>query len=283
MGCTLLIREGMSHFTHTEKALAEYLLTHRTEAVHMSTKQLAGCCGVSPAMVVRFSQKLGFDGFTALKLDLAQENGNGVIEDDGFRMAIRDNDDMATVVRKAEEIQRRNLSRTYRMIRTPVLEGAVEALCRCRHIHLFGIGASGLLALDFHYKSSRIGIPSFYYADPQTNLATAALLDAADVVIAISYSGETRETVLAARTAKAHGCSVIAITQANHNTLARLADFPLYIPGEEKEFRVGAMTSRTSGLLLLDLLYLGVAKHDPQRTENSLRNTHSIIQDLREK
>ena len=73
------------------------------------------------------------------------------------------------------------------------------------------------------------------------------------------------------------GAKVIAITQANRNTLSRMADYPLFVPGEEKELRVGAMTSRTSGLLILDLLYLGIAKHDPQRTEENLRQTRDLI------
>ena len=47
--------------------------------------------------------------------------------------------------------------------------------------------------------------------------------------------------------------------------------------------RVGAMTSRTSGLLLLDLLYLGVAKHDPDRTEKSLLETRELIRSLQKK
>ena len=43
------------------------------------------------------------------------------------------------------------------------------------------------------------------------------------------------------------------------------------------------MTSRTSGLLLLDLLYLGVAKRDPDRTERSLQETRALIRSLNKK
>ena len=88
--------------------------------------------------------------------------------------------------------------------------------------------------------------------------------------------------VLAAKAAKERGAKVIAITQANRNTLSRMADYPLFVPGEEKELRVGAMTSRTSGLLILDLLYLGIAKHDPQRTEENLRQTRDLIRAFQE-
>ncbi|MPM49923.1 putative HTH-type transcriptional regulator YbbH [bioreactor metagenome] len=113
-------------------------------------------------------------------------------------------------------------------------------------------------------------------------LYTASLLSPEDIAIVISYSGQTRETVFAARAARERGCKVIAITQANGNTLAKLADFLLYIPGEEKTLRVGAMTSRVSGELILDLLYLGIAKHDPERTEESLRKTLDCIRSFQQ-
>ena len=281
LGCTLLIRESMATLTETETRLANYLLANKGEVIRMNTKEFAAACASSPAAVIRFSHKLGFSGFTDLKLDLAQESG--AVASDDFQTVIHDNDDMSTLVQKAERIHLRNLSRTYRMINLSVLSAAVAAICDARHIHLFGVGASGLLAMDFLYKSSRIGIPAFYHEDTHTNLATAALLGPEDIVIAISYSGETQETLLAARTAKESGCKIVAITQANQNSLARLADYPLYIPSEEQEFRVGAMTSRTSGHLLLDLLYLGVAKHSPERTEENLHKTRELIRTLQSK
>ena len=276
MSCTIFIRERMDAFTATEARLARYLLSHSAGVVRMTAREFAEAAGVSPAAAVRFSKRLGFQGFLQLRLDLARELAQGEPLDE-FQNAIRDNDDMETLLRKAERIHIRNLSLTCRMVEPAVLSRAVEEIRARRRIHLFGVGASGLLAMDFLYKSSRIGIPAFYHSDVHTNLATASLLGPEDAAIAISYSGETRETVLAARTARERGAWVIAITCANGNTLSGLADCVLYVPREEREHRVGAMTSRMSGQLLLDLLYLGIAKEDPEGTQQSLRQTRELI------
>lgn len=276
MSCTIFIRERMDAFTATEARLARYLLSHSAGVVRMTAREFAEAAGVSPAAAVRFSKRLGFQGFLQLRLDLARELAQGEPLDE-FQTAIRDNDDMETLLRKAERIHIRNLSLTCRMVEPAVLSRAVEEIRARRRIHLFGVGASGLLAMDFLYKSSRIGIPAFYHSDVHTNLATASLLGPEDAAIAISYSGETRETVLAARTARERGAWVIAITCANGNTLSGLADCVLYVPQEEREHRVGAMTSRMSGQLLLDLLYLGIAKEDPEGTQQSLRQTRELI------
>lgn len=275
MGCTLLIKEGMAAFTETEQRLARYLLEHGSQAIHMNARELAEACSSSPAAVVRFSQKLGFKGFTSLRLDLARDSG--AAEPGDFQTVIRESDSMETIVRKAERIHQRNQDQTFRMINLPVLSEAVDALRSARRIHLYGVGASGLMAMDFQYKLTRVGFDASYYTDPHTNLYTAALMAPDDAVVAISYSGETREVLLPVEAASGRGCAVVAITQPNQNSLSRLANFPLYIPGEEKEFRIGAMTSRTSSLLILDLLYLGMARSDPGRTEENLKKTLDII------
>lgn len=281
LGCRIFIKERMNDLTETEHRLAGYLLENSDGVVRMNTREFAEAVGSSPAAVVRFSQKLGFRGFTELKLDLARETALEQRED--FETVIRDQDDMETILRKAERIHLRNTTLTYQMVNVEVLSQAVKALCSGRHIHLFGVGASGLLAMDFLHKASRIGMPAFYYSDHHTSLATASLLGPGDIALAISYSGETRETVLAAKAARERGAKVITITKAGSNSLAKLSDYPLYVLGEEGEIRLGAMTSRISGLLILDLLYLGMAKHEPQHTQKSLRKTRAIIRELQDR
>lgn len=87
--------------------------------------------------------------------------------------------------------------------------------------------------MDFQYKCSRIGIPAFYQMDSHTSLASAALLDEQDAVIAISYSGVTRETLLAAQNARACGARVSPSRRATSTRLLRLADFPLSSPARK--------------------------------------------------
>lgn len=279
MSCTLLIRACMDSMTDTEKRIADYLLVHGSDAMHMNAKELSVSCDTSPAAVVRFAKKLGFKGFTALKLDLARESAQAA--PDAFNSAILENDDLAAIISKAEKTHQRNTALTYQMINIATLQSAIDALLGSRRVFLFGVGASGLLAMDFQYKCSRIGVPVFYHADSHTSLASAALLDKHDTVIAISYSGVTRETLLAAQSAHACGAKVIAVTQGNLNPLARLADFPLCIPSEESTLRIGAMTSRNSGLLVLDLLYLGCVQKNVLQSQQALEKTRALIHELR--
>ncbi len=52
--------------------MADYILSQPDETRHLSSQQLAAEAGVSQSSVVKFSQKLGFKGFPALKLALSE-------------------------------------------------------------------------------------------------------------------------------------------------------------------------------------------------------------------
>ena len=77
MSCTIFIRERMDAFTATEARLARYLLSHSVGVVRMTAREFAEAAGVSPAAAVRFSKRLGFQGFLQLRLDLARELAQG--------------------------------------------------------------------------------------------------------------------------------------------------------------------------------------------------------------
>ena len=81
--------------------------------------------------------------------------------------------------------------------------------------------------------------------------------------------------------AKENGAKTVSITRYNKNTLAKLVDYPIYLPNDEKEIRVGAITSRIDALTIVDILYLGVAKHDLERTKEDIKKTREAINSVK--
>ena len=74
-----------------------------------------------------------------------------------------------------------------------------------------------------------------------------------DVLVAVSQSGETADTLEAVRLAKARGAFVIAVTNVEQSTLARLADLPLRtLAGAE----VAVAATKSYNCQLLALFYL---------------------------
>ena len=62
-----LVNSHRNNFSDTDMAIARYIFQHRKEVKRISIHNLAKDCAVSSTAIVRFSQKLGFDGFGELK------------------------------------------------------------------------------------------------------------------------------------------------------------------------------------------------------------------------
>ncbi len=79
------------------------------------------------------------------------------------------------------------------------------------------------------------------------------------LVIAISQSGETADTIAAVREAKAKGAKVVALCNVDHSTLAREADSFLFLRAGP-EVSVCSTKAFTSQLTVLSLLCLHIAR-----------------------
>lgn len=66
------IQDLRSNFTPAQERIAEYLLDHTLEAALLTATELAQRMDVDPATVVRFAQKLGYQGYLELKADLSR-------------------------------------------------------------------------------------------------------------------------------------------------------------------------------------------------------------------
>ena len=267
MSCVYKIHEGMSSYTGAEKKLAEYILDHISETTLSSAQGLGDNVGVSAAAVIRFSHKLGYKGFTALKVDLARDTSNEITS---FDDVIRQNDSMSVVVKKAENLNTMLQDQAYRILNIANLEKAVEILLKCRNIYLFGVSGSGIVCMDFMEKLSRLNRCVFYRNDFHDLLAAAAHMTPDDAALAVSYSGKTREVITAMKYAKEVGTPTISITQFRKSPLTKLTDVPLFIPTTERTLRLGAIASRNASLIITDLLYMGIAKNNIDSTKEYL-------------
>lgn len=279
MSCLYIIKQNLNNFTDGERKIADYILENKGDVINFSAQELADRVDGSAAGVVRFSKKLGFKGFTNLKLELAKDNEEF---NNDFNEFIREDDDIKVIVKKAITANITTLEKTSSLINFDYLSEVIEILKNSKKIYIYGIGASGLVALDFQYKLLRIKKEAIYNLDSHIQLATASIIDKEDVAIGISYSGETREVTLAIDEAKRIGAKTIAITKlGRNNKLSKSADISLYIPNEEKEMRLGAISSRISALTLIDLLYLGIVKSDISSTREHLKETRILIKNLK--
>ncbi|MDH6430811.1 MurR/RpiR family transcriptional regulator [Paenibacillus sp. FSL R5-0887] len=244
-----------------ERKLAERILSSPGEIVHMGITELAEQCGISPATITRFCKVLHFKGFPDFKVKLAAEiaHSDAAPQDGGssYQDIVAGNP-LSVIVEAMQTNHLTSIRDTTSLLDLERLQAAVHLLCQARRVDLYGMATSSIVAQDFYQKLIRIGVNCTAFADSHMQITSASSLSEGDVVFAVSYSGETPETIDALMCAKASGASTIALTSYGSSTLATLADIPLFSSSLEKGMRRGDMASRIAQLHIIDILFTGM-------------------------
>lgn len=263
----------------SEQKVAALLRQDPEAAMYYSIDELASRAGTSKTTIVRFARSLGYKGFADLKVDLARSKP-------GMKNLFQCLGDVTSVGELGEHLLHANL-RTLQMTLSLVvaneLEAVVQAIRKAKRVHLYGVGSSGLVALDGEHKLQRVMVPAWSYTDPHQQLAGAAQLARGDVAICISYSGATKEIIDAAQVALERGATVVAITGDKSAPLAAFAAYVLLVGRVETPGLSGAVVSRTGELFLIDLLSLAIARSDPGGIREYLERMNSLTAARRKK
>lgn len=281
MGNILLkIRESYSDFSLLDKKIALYILENQNKTIHLSIKEIAEHCDTSQSAIVRFCKLLGLSGFKELKQGLTTELLSSK-NDQPENITFTDISGKEGIQSITEDIISNNMSaimETHKLIDYEILDQAITLIASAPRVDFYGVGASGLVALDAQQKFIRIGRNCYAHSDSHIQSTMAASLSEGDVAVAISYSGTTRDTLEAAIAARQSGARVIAITRYGHgNPLADQADITLYTSSPEGAFRSGSTSSRIAQLTMIDILFIGMASLAPEQYNHTLERTYNMI------
>ncbi len=134
---------------------------------------------------------------------------------------------------------------------------AVDLIMKCpSRLVITGIGKSGLIGQKMTATLNSTGTPSFFLHPVEALHGDLGMVMPTDVVIAISYSGETQELNSLLGSLKRRGTAIIAMTGGLHSTLAKSARVVLDIgiPKEACPLGLAPTTSTTATLALGDAL-----------------------------
>ena len=163
-----VIKEKYELLTKSEKKIANYVLASKERIVYGTMNDIKKAIKVGDATIVRFCQKLGYTGFSDLKIEVAKES----------------------------------YSQTKSKLDLEQFEKSSILISEASAIYIFGVGLSGNTAKDLEAMFLRIGVPVKAISDSHFQLQTAALLKKTDLIIGISLSGKTLELFESIKIAK---------------------------------------------------------------------------------
>ncbi len=140
---------------------------------------------------------------------------------------------------------------------------------------LSACGTASYCALATKYFFSHVGIETQTYGAYEF-LPFAKFCDSKTLFFAISQSGETADTLIAARAAKRQGAHIVSVINAHGSTLERLADTVLPV-GAGPEIAVISTKAFTSQLATLYLLTTAVADRYSQE-KKEIKHLGSVLE-----
>lgn len=142
-------------------------------------------------------------------------------------------------------------------------ETLVDLVLHCRgKVVLTGMGKPGHIGTKIAATLASLGTPSFFMHPAEAMHGDLGMVDRKDVVILMSYSGESEEVIRLMPVLQEIGCPTVAITGKPKSTLARECQYHIFFPEfEEACYMHLAPTSSTTALLVLgDALALVVSR-----------------------
>ncbi|HIY29570.1 MAG TPA: MurR/RpiR family transcriptional regulator [Candidatus Mediterraneibacter avicola] len=279
---TKQIEAGYGDLRRSEKQAADYILSHMEEAADLPLDRLAYSAKVSQPTVLRMLKALGFNGYKdfryQLVAELARETDREKPDQIMYGYTLSRQDTLEEIPIKMAATTQRMMEETLKNFSGKNYQKAVQKLKKARLIDIYSVENSEVTAMDLLTKLLYLGLPCRHFSDYYFQRISAGSLTSEDVAVGISYSGESKDTVDVMRTARKAGACTIVITNFRDSTIAKYADI-LICTSQEQFFYGDAIFSRTTQLLIVDMIYMGIIASDYERYVEQLNRCEKVVRE----
>ena len=137
-----------------------------------------------------------------------------------------------------------------------LVEKCAATVARGGKLILTGIGKSGYIGKKIAATLSSVGTPSIFMHPVEARHGDLGMIQKNDLMIALSYSGETDELLVVLPPAKQLGVELVGITASRNSSLGKLCSLvvEMPVPREACPFNLAPTTTTTALLVLGDAL-----------------------------
>jgi RpiR family carbohydrate utilization transcriptional regulator len=239
----------------SERKVAALVAQDPQMVVRSTMAVVAEAAGVSEPTVMRFCTNLGFDGFQAFKLALAQALALGMPV---THSALALDDGIPELTGKIFDHTISSLDRARRYIDNDAIAAAADILYGATSIVFVGFGASAVIAQDAEQKFALFGVPCSAPEDPHQQFMAATMSNPGTVIVAISNTGRTTSVIRVATEAQSRGLTVIGLS-GEKSPLLEHCDIGVIVKTFEDTDTFTPTVSRLAGLVVVDVLATAVA------------------------
>ncbi len=139
---------------------------------------------------------------------------------------------------------------------------AVIKIAKCQSkIILCGVGKSGIIANKIAATLASVGTPSFNLIASEASHGDLGMISKKDILILLSYSGQTNELKNIIQYANRNKILLICIVSKKNSILYKASDIKLLIPEVKEAAGIVPTSSTTTQLALGDALAIGAMQY----------------------
>ena len=272
------ITEHRQKLRKSEVKVADYVESHANEVIHNTISELADCAGISEPTVIRFCRALGFRGFQDFKIFLAQSIIPSV---QNIHESVSGNEEASELIQKVFDANIHAINNSLKTLDFSEVKNVINLMINSTRVIFFGLGGSGVVAMDAYHKMFRININCEWFCDPHMAIIAASMMKPGDIFFAISHSGSTVDVVKALEVAGGCGAETVAIVSHAKSPVSQIADHTLCVVANETMFKMEPMSSRIAHLSIIDAIAVGLSLHFEDDTVTNLNKSRKALVDKR--
>jgi len=234
-----IINEHYENLNENDQHIAKYILEHEKECQKLSIVQLAQATLTSKSSVLRFTQKLGFSGYSEFKYSLKQSQN------------------IINTAQSFVDMQQDDFEQTIKIFKQQNLQPILRSFDTAKAIYCYGTGWGQRDVLENFIRSmiSMERFPIHLKSQKELNIALQQTICKEDLMIILSLSGENKPTKNILKTIKMKNVPLLSITRMGTNPLASSATYNLYFQATEIGEKDNEIFSMLSLFQIMDLFY----------------------------
>jgi len=271
------IEEISPHLPKRLIQCAEYLAGNPERIAMATVADLSNEAGVAPSAMMRFCNRLGFEGFSQMQ-SLFRDAMSNRLPDYATRIAkLRESESGSPAALLAEFVHAgtQSLENMASNLDQSALQAAIDGLVNARTIHIMAFPVASYMA----YALEKMEISAVMHAESGSLSATHTLLPD-DAIIAITFAPYSDETLAFAEAAHRRGLPVVMITDNKADPAIRNDYLPVIV--QEVDFGAFRSLSATLAVAITIAVSIGTKRNKPT-SRNEIEKLYYIFKDKEEK
>ena len=257
-----IIESKLDQMTKLEKEIATYFTNLDPSSTDLSLESTVTHLHISPSALTRFAKKCGFSGYR--EFVFAVQNNQEYVNKHFERVQ---NNLTKKVLLDYEQI----IQSTNSLIDEQKLEDVAKLIDKSKRVYFYGIGSSGLVAMEIKSRFMRLGVVCDAITDKNNIIWTTNILDSHCLVIGLSLSGQTKEVMEHLAIASEKGVPTVLLTTKPSEPLPLQQVIP--VASVHQINHGNRISPQIPLLIMLDIIYSYFQSIDKERKETIFKQS----------